>query len=108
MSDTLSFIEMALRGDAMPDEIEDFIEFWHRSDSTAELHDFLGLTWDEYSLWVSDPEYVNLIIGARRNRRSLVEAVNDNLRHEERLAARADRASKLVTLQRWIAAQTDR
>jgi type II restriction/modification system DNA methylase subunit YeeA len=99
---------MAVRGDILPDEIDDFIEFWHNSDSSVELHEFLGLTWEEYSLWVANPHYVDLIIAARRNDQPIRDAVNDNLRHEERLAARSDDAGKLAALRRWIAAQSDR
>ena len=108
MSDSPVFIEMAVRGDVLPDEIDDFVDFWHDSESTAELHEFLGLTWEEYSLWVSNPEYMDLIIAARRNHQPILEAVNDNLRHEERLAARSDDAGKLAALRRWIASQPDR
>lgn len=97
-----------MRGEVMADEIEDFVGYWHDSESDEELHDFLGLTWEEYSLWVSDPEYVNLIITARINGQPILEAVNDNLRHEERLAARSDDAGKLAALRRWIEAQSDR
>lgn len=39
------------------DKIEDKIQEWHGlyepgEDSVVELHDFLGLTWDEYSMFV--------------------------------------------------------
>lgn len=92
----------------MPDEIDDFVDFWHESGENGELHEFLGLTWEEYSLWVSNAAFVNIIIAARRSGQPIAEAVNDSLRHEERLAARADDAGKLAALRRWIAAQPDR
>ena len=108
MSERPTFMQMALRGDVMSDEIEDFVGFWHNSDSTDDLHDYLGMSWEEYSLWVSDPDYIDLIIAARRNKLPLLKAINDNLRSPERLAARADDAGKLAALRRWIAAQPDR
>lgn len=41
---------------SLRDTIEDKIEEWHElypdDDSVIELHDFLGLTWDEYSMFV--------------------------------------------------------
>lgn len=101
-------MHLALRGDAMSDEIEDFVEAWHGSESNEEIYDFLGMTWEEYSLWMTDPDFIELIIYARRSQRPLMEAVNDNLRSEERLAARADEPGKLLALKRWIAAQPDR
>lgn len=36
-------------------EIDDRIEEWHASDSDVPLHVFLGMTWEEYSLFVSSP-----------------------------------------------------
>lgn len=108
MSDTSPFIQLAVDGYVMADEIDDFVETWHDSISDEELHDYLGLTWQEYSLWVSDNDNIYIIIAARRDNKSVLEAVNDNLRSANRLAARADDVSKLATLQRWIDAQPDR
>lgn len=34
------------------DSINDMIDEWHRSDSIAPLHEFLGLTLEEYKRWV--------------------------------------------------------
>jgi hypothetical protein len=95
-------------GRVLPDEIEDFVEAWHASDQDEQIYDYLGMTFEEYSLWVSDPELINLILSARHADKPLIEAVNDNLRYQERIAARADEARKLAILERWIAAQPDR
>lgn len=32
------------------------VERWHRSDSDAELHAWLGLTWEQYAAWVERDE----------------------------------------------------
>ncbi len=103
-----SFMSLALSGRVLSDEIEDFIEEWHESDSTEEVHEFLGMTFEEYSLWVADPDSIDVILKARHTDRPLKEAVNDNLRIQERIAARSDEAGKLAILSRWIAAQSDR
>lgn len=34
--------------------IDDFIEEWHHSDSDQKLHEFLGLTTEQYSLFIKD------------------------------------------------------
>ncbi|MHA0318230.1 hypothetical protein ACXY7D_06405 [Sphingomonas melonis] len=108
MSDNPSFLELACGGYVLPAEIDDYVDGWHESDSTQELHEFLGMRWDEYTLWVAHPENINIIIAARLENRPVLEAVNDNLRSEYRLAARADDVGKLAILERWIAAQRDR
>lgn len=38
------------------ENIHDFIEKWHESDSEVPLHEYLGLTWDEYSYFVKTDE----------------------------------------------------
>lgn len=107
MSDS-SFMTLALNGQVLADEIEDFLEAWHASDSPGDAHEFLGMTFEEYSLWASDPDAIDLILSARHFHKPLREAVNDNLQAQERIAARADEAGKLAILSRWIAAQPDR
>jgi hypothetical protein len=103
-----SFMDLVFQGRVLSDEIEDFVEKWHNSESDLEIHDFLGLTFQEYSLWVSDPDNIDMIIYARRADIPLTEAVNDNIQHEKRIAARSDEAAKISALARWIAAQPDR
>ena len=103
-----SFMSLAMNGHILSDEIEDFVEIWHVSDSDQEIYDFLGMTFEEYSLWASDPNTIDVILSARHVGIPLKEAVNDNLRAQERIAARADEAGKLAILSRWIAAQPDR
>jgi hypothetical protein len=101
-------MSLALKGEVLADEIEDFVEAWHASDSELEVHEYLGMSFEEYSLWVTDPDMLDIIIGARYRDKSLREAVNDNLRVQERIAAHPDEAGKLSTLSRWIEAQPDR
>ena len=108
MSKSPAFIDRAVLGEVMPDEIDDFIDFWHDAESDEELHDFLGLSFEEYSLFAAHPDNINTIITARLRHQPILEAVNDNLRYDERFAARADDAGKLAAIQRWIAAQPDR
>jgi hypothetical protein len=103
-----SFMSLAISGQVLSDEIEDFVEAWHESDSNEEIHEFLGMTFEEYSLWVADADSINIILAARHSHIPLKEAVNDNLRSQQRIAARSDEAGKLAILSRWIAAQSDR
>lgn len=106
MSD--SFMDLALSGHVLSDEIETYVELWHNSESEGELYDFLGMSPDEYYLWASDASLLEVILSARHSNRSLRQAVNDNLRLQDRIAARADEAGKLSILQSWIASQPDR
>jgi hypothetical protein len=98
---------LALSGHVLADEIEEFVEAWHNSTSELEIHEFLGMTFEEYSLWVTDADSIAIILTARHGDKPLKEAVNDNLRFQGRIAARSNEAGKLAILSRWIAAQSD-
>jgi hypothetical protein len=103
-----TFIDLALNGDVLPSEIDDYVDEWHDGPSTLELYEFLGLTFEEYTLWASEPDSIDIILAARHRSQSLSKAVNDNLRQESRLAARSDRAWKLTMLRKWIDQQSAR
>lgn len=36
----------------MEKSVDDLIEEWNNSDSNLHLHEYLGMTWDEYCRWV--------------------------------------------------------
>ena len=59
------FVELCLRGEASPNEIEDLVKQWH-THPEGSLHDFLGTKKSEYALWVKDPDALAGIIKARR------------------------------------------
>lgn len=33
-------------------DIDDLVDEWHKGDSDLPLHEYLGMTWDEYQAWV--------------------------------------------------------
>ncbi|MFN9062580.1 MAG: hypothetical protein ACK5WL_21850 [Pseudanabaena sp.] len=63
-----SFIEKCINGDASLDEIDNYIDEWHDSDSdiNLELHEFLGMSWEEYSLWAVKPSLLAEILNHRK------------------------------------------
>jgi hypothetical protein len=72
---TPDFIGACISGKASPDEIDRYVEAWHRDPAGTELNDFLGMTDEEYGLWVSEPDALTRIIVARRRGTSLFDAV---------------------------------
>jgi hypothetical protein len=76
MSETraVTFVDLCGRGEAVPDQIDDFIDLWHRSESELSLHEFLGMSWEEYSAWVRKPDLLPLIIAAHREGKTLPRA----------------------------------
>lgn len=39
------------------ENIHDLIDEWHDGDSSQELHEFLGFTFEEYARWVEKDEF---------------------------------------------------
>ena len=68
-----TFIDLCLRGEASLGEIDNLIDKWHGTRQEIELHEYLGMTWTEYSSWVSTPDILPLIITARKNNKNFKE-----------------------------------
>lgn len=96
-----TFISKALSGAAMFDEIDDYVDAWHDGDEAESLPEFLGMTAEEYDLWVHCPDAIGLIVSARQQLRSLVDAANDNF-EVLKVAARASETSEIAALKAWL------
>jgi len=53
----MTFKERFIAGDCTFDTIEDWVGFWHDGNSTKTLPEFLGLTDEEYGLWLAQGNY---------------------------------------------------
>lgn len=62
-----TFVESCVAGSATLDQIDSWIESWHKGDigRSMELRELLGMTCYEYSAWMKDPEAINAIVEAR-------------------------------------------
>lgn len=98
MSDT--YMELVLEGRAPWTDIEAHVEQWHAGSPTATIHEFLGMTWDEYALWVEQPRALRLIIAARKHE----EPIEDIIRHvdEFALAARGLDPEDARAVRKWL------
>nr|WP_314877467.1 hypothetical protein [uncultured Pseudomonas sp.] len=97
----MSFIDDCLAGNAFLDEIDDFIDQWHEGVSGVglELYQYLGMSREEYSFWMTTPSVLPYIISARRNRRSLQEEIDCD---STKLAARASSKEEVRKLEAWL------
>jgi DNA-directed RNA polymerase specialized sigma subunit len=43
--------------DLTEDSIDDLVEQWNTTDTDKQLHEFLGMTWEDYCLWVNNKEF---------------------------------------------------
>jgi hypothetical protein len=96
----MSFIELCLNGEVLEDEIEDFVENWHDDEETKlELHEYLGMNWEEYSVWATKPSILPFILTARKKGSTFDTELN-----QERLAlaARADCVEQAHKMESWL------
>jgi len=63
-----SFVKKCVNGNASLDEIDNYIDAWNDGDSDTEieLHEHLGMTWKEYSIWAIKPSFLVEIVNARK------------------------------------------
>ena len=101
-----TFFDLYSRGDALPDDIDDFVEKWHEgADVRARevpLHTYLGLNLNEYELWLKDPEVLPLVLIARREKRPVREVMSDHI-DELPMAARSSDVGMVKALRAWVA-----
>lgn len=61
-----NFIQNCLSGDALLNEIDNYIDKWHDGDSELPLHTYLGMTWNEYAVWIESPAQLSFIIASHK------------------------------------------
>jgi hypothetical protein len=74
-----NFVERCVTGKAHPDEIDDYIELWHDSDSDSPLHEYLGLTWDEYRAWAANKTILVEIVASRTGQQNYTTVLADRV-----------------------------
>jgi hypothetical protein len=70
-----TFVELCLAGEVDDREIDDFVDRWHEGNDARGLGEFLGMTEEEYEIWVERPESLRSILFARRHQMPLAEAL---------------------------------
>ena len=71
-----TFIEKCLDGEVLYEEIDDYVDIWHDSNSTDELYEFLGMTLQEYDIWMTNPDILPLIIKAHQEKLDIETALS--------------------------------
>lgn len=96
-----TFFDLYAEGNALAVEIDDYIDKWHDSSDEVdcELHEYLGLTEEEYSAFMSDDEEVLPLILKARQERQPLENVIEFAVNNESLAARAQ---DTAALRNWL------
>jgi hypothetical protein len=105
VDDDATFIDLLLSGDALQDDVDDFVDAWHEAEpdssaATLELSEFLGMNEDEYGLWVEQPTSVQFIVYAHKYDRPVLAVIQ--ALSTAGVAARAADQSEAKKLLRWL------
>ncbi len=95
-----TFVELCLDGEALLSDIDKFVESWHDTETGASLHEYLGLRWDEYALWVEKPQALRFIMASRRNDVPLGQTISQM--EQQSVAARAANHEELAEVVEWL------
>ena len=60
-----SYVAECLSGNALLEDVDDWVDAWHEGRGPGTLFEHLGMTEQEYSLWVEQPESLRFIIYSR-------------------------------------------
>lgn len=101
-----TFVDDVLVGQAVMADIDDYIDRWHDAPegspvAATELHDYLGMSWDEYQLWGERPESLRFILSARRAGLPVAEVLRQDL--IVGAAARSKESSVARRVLAWLA-----
>ena len=96
-----TFLALYLNGEVLADDIDDFIDSWHEGSSAQEIYQFLGMSLEEYSLWIRNPEVLPLIARSRLENEPLDVTIERAL-EEQPMAAGSSDAAKIQRLRRWL------
>jgi hypothetical protein len=96
-----TFLDQYVNGELLAEDIDDFIDTWHENPGMEELYEFLGMTAEEYSLWLRDPDTLPHIARARRVKVPLRIIIQTTV-EEMPIAARSADTTKVERLRRWL------
>lgn len=96
----MKFMDACISGDALLEEIEDFIDEWHEGDSEEELYEFLGMTKQEYAIWVENDAILKTIFHARKVGISIEDFISQD--RGRSLVARAASAKEAELIKEWL------
>jgi hypothetical protein len=101
--DRTAFFDLYQAHSVPEDAIGDFVAAWHNTGNkeTRPLSQFLGMTEDEYAIWVIDARTLPLLRTARETKVKFVVAVERYLGELKVTNATADRAA-IHALSHWL------
>ena len=95
-----NFINDVINADAILDEIDDYIEKWHDSDTDCSVFEYLGMTEEEYFLWVENDFYLKYIISAHEQNKNIEDLISED--YDTKMVARASSPEEAKKIYNWL------
>jgi len=97
-----NFVEACLRGDALLEDVNDWVDRWHEGHGPLALPEHLGMTADEYSLWVEQPESLRFIVHAHSTGEPIEKILAATQSGQFAAAARAESRIMAERVLKWL------
>ena len=102
-----TFFDLFLDGKATEDDVDDYVSAWHDSGDEEQrpLTEFLGMTEEEYAIWMMDRRLLSELAIARRPGGPTIESLITD--HVRRIRAGNDALDRtaLFSLGHWLKAR---
>lgn len=95
------FISDVINADAILDEIDDYVEKWHDTDTDISIYEFLGMTEEEYLLWVENDFYLKYIVSAHEQNKSIRDILEEVV-YSTKLVARSSSPEEGKKIYDWL------
>lgn len=95
-----SFVSDCIHGIALLEDIDDYIDQWHEGGTGQTLHDFLGMTRQEYNAYLLDESALAFIVKAHREDVPFKQVAEQDYSYA--LAARAQGGEQISQLMQWL------
>ncbi|NVD69249.1 hypothetical protein HUX88_01585 [Duganella sp. BJB1802] len=96
-----NFIEKCLLREAKPEDIDDFIELWHQNPGKQPLHEYLGMTRNEYALWIANAAILPTLLNIRSKHQSMDQLLAE-FDHQFPTIAKSTSPSGAMALMKWL------
>jgi hypothetical protein len=98
MSET--YVDQVLAGKALWTDIDDYIDLWHQGNEPVDIEEFLGMSQEDYSLFVEEPRSLRFILAAHEGRESVADLLERVDEHA--IAARGLDAADARKVRDWL------
>lgn len=98
-----TLVDRVLDGEVLrpEEEIEREIEAWHEDESSLGVEEWLGMSTEEYRIWLERPAALPLILQARRYDSDLVSLLK-MAKGKTALAARGANVRDVEEIRKWL------